>query len=153
MPCRVKLCALAPSPVSLRALFRSSSVTVAKLVLPRLSPGAHWSHSSNITTNQLRGALCDRFGLASIVASSPVRNPKCIPISLHFAAWSFSWHNSNGRSLLVSCLVLFSSSAYDHNNIIIISIIPVPVHNVIVLDELYAHIAIATCIHKHTHQY
>ena len=105
--------ALAPSPASLRASVRSSSV--AKLVLPRLSPGAHWSHSSSIATSQLRGALWDRFGLASILASSPVRKPRCMPISLHLAAWIFSWRNSNGRSLLVSCLVLFSSSARKDN--------------------------------------
>ena len=80
--------AVAASPAAMRAPLRHSRV--AKLVLPRLSPGAHWSHSASIALSQLFGAVDERFGFDSMFNICPGEKPKYSPISLHLDACSVS---------------------------------------------------------------
>ena len=81
----VRSLAVNPSPALLTASLRSSRV--AKLVLPRSSPGAHWSHWASIASRKLLGAPFNRRGLAWILSSSLGRNPRPEPISCHFEAY------------------------------------------------------------------
>ena len=84
--------AAAASPALPRAVLRSSRV--AELVL--------CSHWASMALSQLTGAPCMRFGLASMFDSSPGRNPRWVPISLHLVAYCESWPTRPPRWYWVS---------------------------------------------------
>jgi hypothetical protein len=86
--------AAAPSPAWLRAYLRDSRV--AKLVLLRLSPGAHWNHFVNMLLRQITGEFTD-CGLAWMLSSSPERKPRYVPINVHWDAWIESCWSRQGR--------------------------------------------------------
>ena len=92
----------APRPLLLREYLRAWRV--AKEELPRLSFGAHWSHSDSMAFSQLFGAHRRSKGLASMLSSSSCRNPRYMPISLHSCAWPSSLLRRQGKSDSVRCL-------------------------------------------------
>ena len=86
--------AVTSSPAPLSAVLRASRV--ANMMLPRLSPGVHWSHSDSIALSRLFGGVVSRVGLAwMMLSSSPRVNPKYNPIVLHFDARVASCLNSD----------------------------------------------------------
>ena len=89
---KLRSLAALPSPACLMAFFRAPKV--AKSLLPRPSPEAHWYHSDSISLRWLEGACISSVGLLWMLSSSPWRNPREVPISLHLAACSFSWSSS-----------------------------------------------------------
>ena len=104
--------AVAPIPLLLRASLRAWRV--AKEELPRLSFGAHWSHSDSMALSQLWGDPCKRRALAWMLSSSVCWKPRCVAISLHWCAWGSSLPiravMSHSVSGLVSTLVEVLSS-------------------------------------------
>ena len=75
--------AVTSSPAPLSAVLRASRV--ANVMLPRLSPGVHWSHSDSIALSQLVGASEYSDGLLWIWNSSSGLKPNNNPIFSHLA--------------------------------------------------------------------
>ena len=103
--------AAAASPALPRAVLRSSRV--AELVL--------CSHWASMALSQLTGAPCMRFGLASMFDSSPGRNPRWVPISLHLlpqlshGTHGLHWYGVNAYKYFVDWRVIESGDVMIKN--------------------------------------